>query len=163
MNIRSQYQLDEHYKIVRNRVFISNYTIINGFDEFVWFLWCTLRVFFSESRHIAYYYYVLITCNSILTSPLARGPVVELAAGVVVVDEQAVLEDQLLVGRVREGGESGADHRDRGEHAEHELRPTLRVAHVYGADQYPGDGGDEARDTGSGQRGVLGLDPRSHS
>lgn len=92
-----------------------------------------------------------------LTSPLARRPVVEPLTGMVVVDEQAVLEHQLLVGRVRKSGQSQPDHRDGGEHAEHELRPTLRAAHVDGTDQYPGHGRHEARNTGGGQSGVFGL------
>lgn len=80
-----------------------------------------------------------------------------------VVDEEAVLDDQLLMGRVRKGSQSDSDYRDGGEHAEDELRPTVCVAHVDGVDQYPGHGGDQACNTGGGHSGFLRLDPRCHT
>jgi len=94
--------------------------------------------------------------------PLARRSVFELLAGMVVVDEQVVLDDQLLMGRVRKGGQSNPDHCDGGEHAEDELRPAVGVAYVDGVDQYPGHGGDQTRNTGGGHGGLLGLYSRRH-
>lgn len=79
-----------------------------------------------------------------------------------VVGEQAVLDHVLLVGRVRQG--RGADRANRGrrEHALHELRPTLRVAYVHGADQDPGHGGHQTRQPRGGQRRLFGLYARRH-
>lgn len=73
------------------------------------------------------------------------------------VGEQAPLGHELLVGPVSQGRGAHGQHRGRGERVQEELRPTVRLADVYGTDQDPGHGAHEARDPGRGQRGVFGL------
>lgn len=96
-----------------------------------------------------------------LTRPLAGGPVVEFLGGLVV-GEQAALGHELLVGAVSQDGNAHGQHSGRRDGVQEELRPAVRVADVYGTDQDPGHGADEARDPGRGQRGVFGLYPGSH-